>query len=368
MNRRDFIKGGAALGAVSLGGYGVKLLQGRHTQSQPVIPYYRGFNLLAKFSGEGPRRKFSEQDFEIMAELGFNFARIPMSYWSWSSPDDWYSMDEEVMKDIDQVVEFGRQYNIHINLNFHRLPGYCINGREREPVDLFDDTHENMKKALDAAVFQWRTFSARYKGIPNSQLSFDLINEPPWMNQEIRYIAIVRALVKAIREEEPDRLIFADGKMVGRLPVLGITDLDLVQSTRGYDPMTVSHYRASWVDQDGLESSGVPTWPLKADDGTLWDRAVLKEKLIDPWKPVVDMGIPVHVGEWGCYNKTPHEVALSWMRDLLTLWKEAGWGNAMWNLSGSFGILDSGREDVRYESYKGHKLDRKMLELLQEFE
>ena len=34
---------------------------------------------------------------------------------------------------------------------------------------------------------------------------------------------------------------------------------------------------------------------------------------------------------------------------------------------GSFGILDSERKDVRYENWRGHKLDRKMLELLREF-
>ena len=72
----------------------------------------------------------------------------------------------------------------------------------------------------------------------------------------------------------------------------------------------------------------------------------------------------VHVGEWGCFNKTPHAVALAWMADYLSLWKEAGWGWAMWNLRGSFGVLDSERADVAYEDYKGHKLDRKMLELL----
>jgi len=368
MKRRNFIKGSAALGAVSLTSFGVKLLPGSNTPEQPVIPHYRGFNLLSKFSGEGPRRKFSEEDFEIMTEHGFNFARIPMSYWNWSSAENWYEIDEQVLKDIDQVVEFGKQYKIHINLNFHRLPGYCINGRDSEPVDLFEDTSENMKKALDAAVFHWKTFSARYKDIPNSRLSFDLINEPPWMTEETRYIEIVKALVGAIREENSDRLIIADGKMVGRLPVFGITDLKLVQSTRGYDPMTVSHYKASWVGDGAFESSGIPTWPLTGDDGKVWDKAALKDKLIDTWKPLVDKGVPIHVGEWGCYNKTPHDVALRWMRDLLSLWKEAGWGNAMWNLKGSFGILNSGREDVKYEQYKGHKLDREMLELLKEFE
>jgi endoglucanase len=73
----------------------------------------------------------------------------------------------------------------------------------------------------------------------------------------------------------------------------------------------------------------------------------------------------VHVGEWGCFNKTPHTVTLAWMKDCLSLWKEAGWGFALWNLRGAFGVLDSERADVQYEDFKGHKLDRKMLDLLQ---
>jgi endoglucanase len=52
------------------------------------------------------------------------------------------------------------------------------------------------------------------------------------------------------------------------------------------------------------------------------------------------------------------------MRDSLSLWQEAGWGFALWNLRGDFGVLDSGRADVVYEEFKGHKLDRAMLELL----
>jgi endoglucanase len=79
------------------------------------------------------------------------------------------------------------------------------------------------------------------------------------------------------------------------------------------------------------------------------------------------MGVQVHVGEFGCYNKTPHDVALAWMKDMLSLWKEAGWGYAMWNLKGSIGVLNSERTDVKYEDYKGHKLDRKMLELIKEY-
>lgn len=366
MDRRTFLKTGAALGAASLAGIGPG---GMGCQSRPGLdfPRYCGFNLLAKFSGRDSNRKFDEEDFEIMAKWGFNFARIPMSYWNWASPGDWHTIDGAALEDIDEVVELGKQYGIHINLNFHRVPGYCINGRDLEPVDLFEDSAENMQRALDAVCHHWKTFAGRYKGIPNSRLSFDLINEPPFMETETRYVEVIKALVKAIREEDPDRLIVADGKDVGRSPVLGASDLGLVQSTRGYDPMSVSHYTADWVPRDAFQTFKEPGWPLVGDDGTVWNKALLREKLIEPWKPLIDQGVPVHVGEWGCYNKTPHHVALRWMRDLLSLWKEAGWGHAMWNLKGPFGLLNSEREDVRYENYKGHQLDRKMLELLKEF-
>ena len=46
---------------------------------------------------------------------------------------------------------------------------------------------------------------------------------------------------------------------------------------------------------------------------------------------------------------------------------EAGLGWALWNFRGSFGVLDSGRADVKYEDVHGHKVDRAMLELLRKY-
>lgn len=367
MQRKEFIKlSGGALAAASLSIISTEA-NTKKEMSKFKFPRYRGFNLTQKTGGNDPKRKFDEEDFEIMAEFGFDFARIPMSYWNWSSKDDWYNINEEVMQDIDEVIGFGKQYNIHINLNFHRVPGYCINERNLEIVDLFDDTPGNMQRALDGVVYQWKYFANRYKGIPSKQLSFDLINEPPKNTNENKYTEIVKAVVKGIREVDPERLIIVDGKDIGRNPLLSIADLVPVQSTRGYDPMSVSHYTATWVPNDEFETFNYPTWPIKADDGKLWDKEAIREKLITRWQPLVDKGVCVHVGEWGCYNKTPHDVTLQWMRDILSLWKEANWGYAMWNLKGDFGIINSNRTDVKYENYKGHKLDRKMLELLKEF-
>jgi endoglucanase len=89
--------------------------------------------------------------------------------------------------------------------------------------------------------------------------------------------------------------------------------------------------------------------------------------MIAPWKKFEARGVGLMVGEFGAFNRTPHKVTLAWLRDNLDLWKQAGWGWALWNFNGDFGIIDSKRADVNYENWRGHKLDRAMLELLQEF-
>lgn len=380
MDRRAFIRGVGA-GSVGLAAANRLAIVVAYSVSHQEkidfhrIPRWRGFNLQGRFgTREQPHsgKAFDEFDFATAAEWGFDFVRLPLSYWAWGDKNDWSVINEQPLTEIDRAIELGKQYKLHINLNFHRIPGYCINERELEPADLFSGTKAQRDKALAAATVHWKAFAKRYKGIPNEQLSFDLINEPPKMRSyegylEERYVEIVNQLVHGIREVDPGRLIFADGINIGQSPVLGIVDLGLVQSTRGYMPKSVTHYTATWVPKDEFESFNLPTWPMKDDRGTIWDRARLKVEYIDRYKPLTDRGVQIHVGEWGCFNKTPHPVALAWMRDCLSLWKEAGWGNSMWNLRGSFGVLDSDRTDVIYENYKGHKLDREMLELLRAY-
>jgi endoglucanase len=198
--------------------------------------------------------------------------------------------------------------------------------------------------------------------VPNKELSFDLLNEPPDIPAET-YVRVIKHLVGAIRAEDPQRLIIADGLRWGRDPVEGLVDAGIAQSTRGYDPMPVSHHKAGWVK--GSDRWPEPTWPLKEGDRE-WNKERLRRERIAPWQALEKRGVGVHVGEWGAHNQTPHRVTLAWMRDQLALWKEANWGWALWNLRGSFGVLDSNRVDVQYEDFRGHKLDREMLNVLTE--
>jgi hypothetical protein len=88
------------------------------------LPPWRGFNLLNKFNGQN--HPFEERDFEWIAELGFNFVRLPMDYRAWIEDGDWTRFREATLKEIDQAVDFGTRHGIHVCLNFHRAPGYTV--------------------------------------------------------------------------------------------------------------------------------------------------------------------------------------------------------------------------------------------------
>jgi len=297
-----------------------------------------------------------------MSEWGFNFARIPLSYWCWSKENDWYSVDEHILQEIDHVVELGKQYNIHVNLNFHRAPGYCINKDNSQPVttNLFED-----EEPLKACAFHWKLFAERYKTYSSEVLSFNLINEAPTV-EAAKYDKVARHLIETIRSADKDRLIFVDGKNVGTQPLMTITDIDnIVQSGRGYQPFLLTHLRANWADWKALQEVPIDEvkWPL-VFDGKTYDKEYLREASVKPWYPWLKAGGTVHIGEMGCHNFTPHKTVLAWMNDLLGIFGEQNWGWSLWNLSGSFGVLNSLRKDVQYENYKGFKLDRQLLEIL----
>lgn len=459
------------------------------------LPRWRGFNLLEKFNGKN--EPFREDDFRMIAELGFNFVRLPMDYRGWIVGGDWRTFDEKTLREIDQAVDYGRQYGVHVNLNFHRAPGYTV-ASPPEAKSLWTDP-----EAQAVCALHWATFAKRYKGIPNRSLSFNLLNEPAGVSAE-RHGAAIARLVAAIRREDPDRLIICDARQWGNDPADELIPLRVAQATRGYQPMSVTHYQASWVNGGGWEG---PTWPLSEASGWLagpmkkdlggplritgpfpagarlrlrvltvsglsrmvvradgrmrfdhlfqpgggtgeWKKVVhkpewniyqnvydrdytadlpadardlvienaegdwmtlgelaltyrdghedvlvlqpdygrkpiaiawrdgrfepggrewLRSKAVQPFRALQQRGVGVMVGEFGAFNKTPHGVTLRWMEDCLAVWQEAGWGWALWNFRGPFGILDSGRADVTYEDFHGHQLDRRMLELLQRY-
>jgi aryl-phospho-beta-D-glucosidase BglC (GH1 family) len=470
------------------------------------LPRFRGFNLLEKFTLQN-NQPYREKDFELIAKLEFNFVRLPLDYRCFVRGTDYSVLHEKTMRELDEAVAFGIKYDIHVCMNFHRAPGYCVNP-PRETSDLFKDS-----ATQDRFAALWALFAERYRGIPNKYLSFNLLNEPAGIDNSL-YVQVMMKAVHAIREKDPHRFIVIDGLEWGRVPLAGIPAENIIQATRGYEPVQITHYKADWINSSS--SWPVPAWPIyktfsaylygpskqqyrkplmincdvrkrtrvrvkvhqvshlsrlmiKADNEPVFDKLfepgpgrgewsqviyakewkiyqniydkyysalippgtkritldntegdwltiyeiridpytemmknevvllpsvfdwgstqgtltlsaqgeVLPEKnnalydarwleqvMLKPWISIHNQGMPVMVGEFGVFRHTPHDVTLAWMEDFLKILKKYKIGWALWNFRGSFGILDSNRNDVQYENFHGHKLDAGMLELL----
>ncbi len=453
--------------------------------SADALPRWRGFNVQYKFHRDesniwiqpGPGGVV-ERDFRMIAELGFNFVRVPLDYRIWTLDGDREKFDEGALEEIDRIVALGRKHGLHVCLNFHRAPGWTVH-HPKEPTSLWTDAETRRICAL-----HWAAFARRHRGIPGRELSFNLVNEPGDTDPDT-YFEVMRQLVEAIRAEDPQRLIIVDGSNYGSAPDARFRKLRVAMAARGYQPYGVSHYKAEWME--GMDHAPAPAWPgqfvsgflagpaklalqkplelrgpfggktirlrvgtvsrlsrLAMTDGRgrpIWERrleatdggrefsiavpvganslrlsnvegdwtmllslALPDAELIfnpswgvfeagpvtfdpddaqhpfrpareqnqawlaasfEPWTRLPDLGIGVMVGEFGAYRHTPHHVVLAWMKDLLEICEQAGFGWALWEFRGPFGVLDSRRTDVEYVSWNGHRLDREMLEILQ---
>jgi endoglucanase len=323
-----------------------------------------GFNFQWMFSAERTptHQPPDEKALDFLAATGFDFVRLPTDYRLWTRNFDYFHPDEQAFTVIDQTLEACRSRNLHLSLNIHRAPGYCINDNHLERHNLWLDGI-----AQDGFVFLWETFAKRYQGVSSDFLSFDLVNEPPNPGQygltRENHAALIRRVVAAIHAVDAEREIAIDGLGGGHLAMPELANLGIIHSGRGYQPMPVSHHEASWWD--GHKTAPAPVYPGVLWDGLTWDRDVLRN-FYQPWRDVEASGATVHIGEFGCYNHTPNDVALRWFTDLFGLFKEFGWGFALWEFDGEFGVVEHGRPGTKYEIFHGYKVDRALLDLMLE--
>lgn len=334
---------------------------------------WRGFNLCELFvtaedprwpeMTPSPRGEISRQHLQWIADWGFNFVRVPASYRWWADPAAPFEVREAGLGRLDRAVENAERCGLHLSLNLHHAPGYCINEGLRdeaigaEKFDLWTDPN-----ALHCFIHHWQTLARRYAGRAGAGLSFDLVNEPARCSRAGHERAI-RATVAAIRAIDKDRPIIIDGFNAGNEPCPELQDLGVIQSCRGYWPAPLTHHRAWWA---GDHRSPPPHWPAPGNvsEGLRWEAASLPRRFA-AWSKLANEGSRVFCGELGCHNQTPHADYLRWLEDHLCFFRDQGWGWALWNLRGSFGLLDHGRAGAPAADWHGCTLDTDLLSVLQ---
>ena len=107
MNRRNFIRTTGALSVASACAPAFTLAAAEQSNRDRPPPA-----ALARVQPAGEVHQAAGRQpavprgrFALMAEWGFDFARLPMSYLCWTDPGDWLKLREAELKHMDEAVD-----------------------------------------------------------------------------------------------------------------------------------------------------------------------------------------------------------------------------------------------------------------------
>ena len=231
---------------------------------KPQNLHFYGINLRNKSQDEGSPYgsppMFVEPDVMLIKDMGFNFIRAALSYKLITNPDDPSQINLVHLNNIDQLVAWGMKYKVHISLSLFLWDG---------------DQYSTAVPSF------WNMLANRYVNVPDSVLSFNILNEPYSIENQNALISLYDNTIDIIRSYSPNRLIFVDSLKnndesyyqmnSGWYPLDEMVGKNVVLTYHYYDPETVLGILGGYPAQD--------SWPFP----------FVNDKLA----PVTDGGSPI---------------------------------------------------------------------------
>lgn len=222
--------------------------------------------------------RYSEPDMKSLGEWGANVVRLAFSYNDLETDNNPPAWKEDGFKDLDEVVQWGKRYGIHVILDMHITPGgqsaqpYCAGGKNLLWKDPASQQH---------FIDLWTEIARRYCHRPEVA-AYELMNEPE-TNQPTpdKLVSIDQRAISAIRAVDPDKIIVVGGDH-GSGPqdlnaALKLSDNNILYTFHFYEASGNEEYWISTASQpqgrsgthDWVQLKGTFTAPVGADLMTL---------------------------------------------------------------------------------------------------
>ena len=286
----------------------------------------RGINLGNMF--EAPSESawgnpFQDEYIERIASLGFNHIRIPIRW----EPDDRsmatppYTINATFLARIQHVVDLALQHGLQVIINMHHHEA------------LMNDPDGQKERFIS----MWEQITQHFSAYSDSLL-FELLNEPNGNLTAEKWNGLLTEGVQAIRETDSTRFIIvgvAEYGGLGGLSKLQLpTDDRLILTIHYYNPFSFTHQGAEWVGSDADQWLGTQ-W-----NDTESERLAVQSDFAPAIQFSHDHNIPIHVGEFGAYNKADLASRSRWTTYLARYFESQNFSWAYWEFSAGFGIYN----------------------------
>lgn len=271
------------------------------------------------------------------ADAGFGVLRIPVAWSNLMSTDGSYTISPDYIARVKEVVEWTLDTGMFAIINIHYDNGWVNVFPENEAesmrrfktmwsqiADAFKDYGERLIFEAQNEELGWNSIWNQWSGSngDDKRASYRLVNE---VNQA--FVDVVRSS----GGNNPHRHLLISGYNTD----IGLTCDELFQlpndpanrfavSVHYYDPSTLTI-----LEEDTDWGKAKTTWGSAADIAAL-DRNVEKLK-----KRFIDNGIPVIVGEYGCFGKNKtRETIKSYLLDVSSRMYAIGACPILWDTTG----------------------------------
>lgn len=324
------------------------------------IQFMRGTNLgnsLEAPAGQDWGQTYTEADFVQIRAEGFDHVRIPARWNDHAGPAPDFAIDETFARKVDALLDWAQAHGLGAIVNIHH----------------FDAFTDDPASQADKFYRLWDQIAERYRNRRGS-VAFELLNEPKDAATTEMMNPIYAEAIRRIRISNPDRTLFVGPgrfNQIGELPLLRLPadDDNLIVTVHSYDPFLFTHQGAGWTG-DATATTGVvypgpppqPQQPSPPADGESWvvdwfarystlptdvnpsskGAFVGNLELARTWSDYY--GRPVHVGEFGCYERADAASRAAFYFDMRETMDRLGLGWAMWDWKAGFKYWDENRD------------------------
>lgn len=258
---------------------------------------------------------------KMISDLGFNHVRIPVRWEPAGRSMEIapYTIHDSFFSRIKQVVDSALKNGLYVMMNMHHHEALY-----KDPVG-----------QKERFLAQWAQISEYFKDYPDSLL-FEVLNEPHENLTPEKWNEMIPQALQVIRKTNPRRVVVigtANWGGLGGLSELKIPDdPNLILTIHYYNPFHFTHQGASWSGEQSKEWLGTGWNNTKAE----------REAVQNDFAPLIALSkkenIPVHIGEFGAYEKAGLDSRARWTNYLSRYFEEQGWSWAYWEFSAGFGI------------------------------
>lgn len=319
----------------------------------------RGINASEWFAQVYDQRGYTREHFQawttandiaLIKSMGFDHVRLSVNPQPMFTAREPNKVPPEYLVHLDAAVKMILDHGLAVVIDMHPESDFKARlAKEDDFVEQYADF--------------WRALAQHYSTWDADRVFLEILNEPEFTDR-YRWLGVQAKLAAAIREGAPAHTIVAagarwsdDNELVFQEP---LHDPNVIYNFHFYEPHIFTHQGSDWGAYYWHWLRGLP-YPSTAESAERaaalepdevnrlpviryglehWDAARIDGEIKQAAEWARRRGVPLVCNEFGVYRAyTDPRDRAAWLRDVRTALERNGIGWAIWDYSGSFGVV-----------------------------